>query len=74
MAEQEPRWLDPVEWHAWRNYIAGQALLAGRLNRELSDRHGLSLADYEIDPAGTKRVHSVNVRGFESLPTTVTVR
>jgi DNA-binding MarR family transcriptional regulator len=48
MAEQEPRWLDPVEWHAWRNYIAGQALLAGRLNRELSDAHGISLADYEI--------------------------
>ncbi|MDF2975551.1 MAG: transcriptional repressor MprA [Actinomycetospora sp.] len=46
--EQEPRWLDPAEWHAWRNYIAGQALLAGRLNRELSDAHGLSLADYEI--------------------------
>jgi hypothetical protein len=29
---------------------------------------------YEIDPAGTRRVHSVNVRGFETLPTTVTVR
>jgi cytochrome P450 len=32
------------------------------------------VSDYEIDPAGTRRVHSVNVRGFESLPTTVTVR
>lgn len=32
------------------------------------------VADYEIDPAGTKRVHSVNVRGFETLPTSVTVR
>ena len=29
---------------------------------------------YEIDPAGTRRVHSVNVRGFETLPTTVEVR
>ncbi|QXC61916.1 cytochrome P450 [Aquihabitans sp. G128] len=29
---------------------------------------------YEIDPAGTKRVHSVNVRGFETLPTSVTRR
>ncbi|MGK2930241.1 MAG: cytochrome P450 [Acidimicrobiales bacterium] len=29
---------------------------------------------YEIDLAGTRRVHSVNVRGFETLPTTVTVR
>jgi DNA-binding MarR family transcriptional regulator len=48
MADHQPRWLDSVEWHAWRNYIVGQALLAGRLNRELSDRHGLALADYEI--------------------------
>jgi len=29
---------------------------------------------YEIDPSGTRRVHSVNVRGFETLPTSVTVR
>lgn len=29
---------------------------------------------YDIDPAGTRRVHSVNVRGFETLPTTVVVR
>lgn len=48
MAEQQPRWLDDVEWHAWRNYISSQALLAGRLSRELSERHGLALADYEI--------------------------
>jgi cytochrome P450 len=30
--------------------------------------------DYDIDPAHSRRVHSVNVRGFESLPTTVEVR
>jgi cytochrome P450 len=30
--------------------------------------------DYEVDPDGARRVHSVNVRGFESLPTTVKVR
>lgn len=29
---------------------------------------------YEIDPDGARRVHSVNVRGFETLPTTVVVR
>jgi len=28
--------------------------------------------DYEIDPDGISRVHSVNVRGFASLPTSVT--
>jgi cytochrome P450 len=32
------------------------------------------VADYEIDPAGARRVHSVNVRGFEALPTTVAAR
>lgn len=30
--------------------------------------------DYEIDEAGTRRVHSVNVRGFATLPTEVTKR
>jgi hypothetical protein len=32
------------------------------------------VAFYDIDPEGIRRVHSVNVRGFESLPTTVEVR
>lgn len=32
------------------------------------------VASYEIDPAGTERVHSVNVRGFAHLPTIVTAR
>jgi len=30
--------------------------------------------DYEIDEARARRVHSVNVRGFAALPTSVTVR
>ena len=30
--------------------------------------------DYDIDPDRTARVHSINVRGFASIPTTVTVR
>ena len=29
---------------------------------------------YDVDPDGMRRVHSVNVRGFSSLPTTVVVR
>jgi DNA-binding MarR family transcriptional regulator len=45
---EEPRWLDAEEWRAWRNFIAGQALLLGRLGRELSDGHDLAFADYEI--------------------------
>jgi DNA-binding MarR family transcriptional regulator len=45
---EEPRWLDEEEWRAWRNYIAGQALLLGRLGRELQETHRLAFADYEI--------------------------
>ncbi|HXH59419.1 cytochrome P450 [Iamia sp.] len=30
--------------------------------------------DYDIDPDGIERVHSVNVRGLAALPTTVTAR
>jgi cytochrome P450 len=32
------------------------------------------VADYDIDPDGITRVHSVNVRGFAALPTTVVAR
>ena len=32
------------------------------------------VADYDVDAAAARRVHSVNVRGFETLPTTVEVR
>lgn len=32
------------------------------------------VADYDVDPDGIERVHSVNVRGLAALPTTVTVR
>jgi cytochrome P450 len=32
------------------------------------------VSDYDIDEAGAQRVHSANVRGFATLPTTVTLR
>ncbi len=32
------------------------------------------VASYDVDETGSRRVHSVNVRGFESLTTTVTLR
>lgn len=32
------------------------------------------IADYDVDPAGIERVHSVNVRGLATLPTTVVPR
>ena len=48
MPDPEPRWLDADEWRAWRSYVVGGALLAGRLSRDLQETHGLALADYEI--------------------------
>lgn len=33
-----------------------------------------AVADYDIDEAGTTRVHSINVRGMATLPTTVRTR
>ena len=42
------RWLDADEMRAWRGYIVGSALLEYRLNRELQEEHGITLADYEI--------------------------
>jgi cytochrome P450 len=32
------------------------------------------VADYEVDPDGIVRVHSINVRGLAALPTSVTLR
>jgi hypothetical protein len=32
------------------------------------------VAGYDIDETGARRVHSINVRGFANLPTTVTLR
>jgi hypothetical protein len=33
-----------------------------------------TVRDYDIDEAGARRVHSVNVRGFSALPTKVVTR
>jgi DNA-binding MarR family transcriptional regulator len=33
---------------AWRAYVIGSELLRKQLNRELQDRHGMTLADYEV--------------------------
>ena len=33
-----------------------------------------AVADYDIDPDRIQRVHSVNVRGFASLPSSITFR
>jgi cytochrome P450 len=56
-----------------RHFCLGASLarLEARVSLQvLLDR----VADYDIDQASARRVHSVNVRGFMSLPTTVTPR
>ena len=43
-----PCWLNGDEMRAWRAFVDGSQHLLEVLNRELSDAHGLSLADYRI--------------------------
>ncbi|WP_020663352.1 MarR family winged helix-turn-helix transcriptional regulator [Amycolatopsis benzoatilytica] len=46
--DQDVRWLDPAEQHAWRAYIVASLRLRQRLHRELTEAHGVSLSDYEV--------------------------
>jgi DNA-binding MarR family transcriptional regulator len=43
-----PRWLDAREQSAWRAYLDMNALLSARLNREMQDCAGISIADYSV--------------------------
>ena len=52
-------WAPP--WPAWRPGSAWRSWSAGS-------------PTYDVDPDGIERVHSVNVRGLATLPTTVTPR
>lgn len=56
-----------------RHYCLG-AFLARLEARVVLEELVAKVADYETDPAGTTRVHSVNVRGFANLPTRVELR
>lgn len=42
------RWLDNREQSAWRAFLDMHARLTARLNREMQDASGLSLADYSV--------------------------
>jgi DNA-binding MarR family transcriptional regulator len=42
------RWLTAEEQHAWRTYLMGTTQLTVRLDRDLQERHDLSLPEYEI--------------------------
>jgi DNA-binding MarR family transcriptional regulator len=59
------RWLTPDEERAWRGLLQMTAQLQGRLNRQLQDAFGLSLADYDVlvrltdTPQGRLRVYEL---------------
>jgi DNA-binding MarR family transcriptional regulator len=42
------RWLTGDQQAAWRSYLLGTTLLMERLDRDLRDKHDLSLPEYEI--------------------------
>ena len=42
------RWLSASEQERWRAWIASRILLDEQLNRVLVEKHGLTLADYEL--------------------------
>ncbi|MEI6231388.1 MAG: MarR family transcriptional regulator [Actinomycetes bacterium] len=42
------KWLNVDQQHHWRAYIAATTLLHEQLSRELQDKHGISIGDYEI--------------------------
>jgi len=44
----EVRWLSDDEQTSWRSYLSSALLLHDRLNRELQEAHGITMADYEI--------------------------
>jgi len=59
------RWLTEDEQRAWRGLLQMTAQLNARLNRQLQQDYGLSLADYDVlvvlseAPAGRRRVFEI---------------
>ncbi|MFL6239364.1 MAG: cytochrome P450 [Actinomycetes bacterium] len=62
-----------ISFGSGRHFCLGAALARLEARIVLAELAAL-VADYEIDEAGSRRSHSVNVRGFETLPTTVRLR
>src|SRR5215213_1369754 len=58
-----PKWLTDDEHRAWRGLLQMTSRLDARLNRDLQQSSGLSLADYDVlvllteAPGGTRGVH-----------------
>jgi DNA-binding MarR family transcriptional regulator len=60
------RWLTEEEQRAWRGLLQMTSQLNARMNRQLQDGYGVSLADYEVmvvlseAPAGRLRVFEIS--------------
>lgn len=44
----EPRWLDATQQRDWRAYVDGSVRLTEIMERDLKNKHGLSVSEYEI--------------------------
>jgi hypothetical protein len=69
----ERRTQDLVSFGSGRHFCMGAALARMEARVALTEL-AQRVRDYDVDPDGVARVHSINVRGFAALPTTVTVR
>jgi cytochrome P450 len=64
---------DLISFGSGRHFCMGAAL--ARMEARVALTELLArVTSYDVDPAGMQRVHSINVRGFAALPTTVTLR
>ena len=64
---------DLVSFGSGRHFCMG-APLARMEARVALGELAARVRSFEVDPAGIERVHSVNVRGFAALPTSLTLR
>jgi cytochrome P450 len=64
---------DLISFGGGRHFCMGAALARLEARVALTELQA-RVARYEVDDASLVRVHSINVRGFASLPTTVTLR
>jgi cytochrome P450 len=69
----ERRTQDLVSFGSGRHFCMGAALARMEARVALTEVRA-RVKDYDVDPSGMARVHSINVRGFAALPTTVTLR
>jgi DNA-binding MarR family transcriptional regulator len=60
-------WLTDDEQLAWRGLIHMTAQLSARLNRQLQDDHGISLADYEVLVCLHDATEAVRARDLEAI-------